>query len=75
MPRLPTVNARKLIKVLKRSGFVLSRTEGSHHIFYHPKKKIPVSVPVHKGRDLGRGLTKSLLKTAEISDKEFLKLV
>lgn len=75
MPRLPTVNARKLIKVLKKSGFVLDRTEGSHYIFYYLKKKIPVSIPVHKGRDLGRGITKSILKTAKISDKEFLKLV
>lgn len=75
MPKLPVVNARKLIKVLKKSGFVLDRTQGSHFIFYHPEKKIIVSVPVHKGRDLGRGITKAILADAKISDQEFLKLI
>lgn len=57
MSRIPTVSARRLIKVLKKSGFIHDHTEGSHYIFYHPRKKIAVSVPVHKGRDLGRGIT------------------
>ena len=75
MPRIPTVSARKLIKVLKKSGFVHDHTEGSHYIFYHSQKKITVSIPVHKGRDLGRGITQAVLKDAKISPKEFLKLL
>lgn len=59
-------NARKLIKILKKDGFRLSRTEGSHNIFYHSVKKVIVSVPVHKGSDLGRGITMSILKDAKI---------
>lgn len=75
MPRLPIVSARKLIKVLKKKGFIHDHTQGSHYIFFHPKKKIAISVPVHKSRDLGRGITKSILEDAEISREEFLKLL
>lgn len=66
MPKLPILNARKLIKILKKDGFKLSRTEGSHNIFYHSTKKVIVSVPVHKGNDLGRGITLAILKDAKI---------
>lgn len=70
MPRLPILSARKLIKVLKKAGYVLDRIEGSHHIFFREKDKRTVSVPVHKGRDLGRGITLSILRDADISPEE-----
>ena len=72
MPRLPAVRPRKLIKVLKNKGFVLDRVKGSHHIL--KRGDISVTVPFHN-RDLGRGLTKSILDDAEISVEEFIKLL
>ena len=66
MPKLPILTARKLIKILKKDGFRLARIEGSHNIFYNPIKKIIVSIPVHKGSDLGRGITLSILNDAKI---------
>ena len=66
MPKIPILNARKLVKILKKDGFKLSRIEGSHNIFYHSIKKVIVSVPVHKGNDLGRGITLAILKDAKI---------
>lgn len=75
MPKLPVVTAQKLIKVLKKKGFVLDRVHGSHHIFVRTKDQITVSVPVHKGRDLGRGITKAILEDAHMSQEEFLKLL
>lgn len=75
MPKLPVVTAQKLIKVLKKKGFLLDRTHGSHHIFVRIKDQITVSVPVHKGRDLGRGITKAILDDARISTEEFPKLL
>jgi len=67
MSRIPTLTARKLIKILKKDGFIYDHASGSHHIFYHPLKKIAVSVPVHQDRDLGRGITKAILKDAKIN--------
>lgn len=75
MPRLPTVNAPKLIKVLKKTNFVLQRIHGSHHIFVRIEDKLTVSVPVHRGRDLGRGITLAILKDAKISPDDFVKLL
>ena len=75
MPKLPTVTARKLIKVLKKKEFVLHRTKGSHQTFIKQSDRKTVTVPVHPGHDLGRGLTATILKDAEISDEEFLKLL
>jgi len=75
MPKLPVVSARKLIKVLKKKGFILHRINGSHHTFKRTSDKVTVTVPVHPGHDLGRGLTKSILKDASITDEEFLKLL
>jgi predicted RNA binding protein YcfA (HicA-like mRNA interferase family) len=72
MPKIPVLTARKLIKILKKDGFRLSRVEGSHNIFYHSIKKVIVSVPVHKGSDLGRGITLAIFNDAKIDiDKIF----
>jgi predicted RNA binding protein YcfA (HicA-like mRNA interferase family) len=73
MPKIPVVKAEKLIKILKKNGFIHFRSKGSHQIFVNKEKKISVSVPVHKGRDLGRGLTLAILKDAEISLDKFLE--
>lgn len=75
MPRIPSLPARKLIKVLKKSGYVHDRTEGSHYIFFREIDKRTVSVPVHKGRDLGRGLLSSILRDADISSEELVKML
>lgn len=75
MPKIPIVTSKKLIKVLKKKGFYLDHVTGSHHIFYHPDSKLRASVPVHKGKDLGKGITISILKDADISITEFLKLL
>lgn len=75
MPRAPTVSSRKFINVLKRKGFVLHRVRGSHHIYVRKSDQLSVSVPVHAGRDLGRGIMRALLKDAEITLEEFLEFL
>ncbi len=75
MPNIPIISARKLIKVLQKKGFVLHRVRGSHHIFIRKTDQLSVSVPVHTGHDIGRGITRSILRDAEITPEEFLKLL
>lgn len=72
MPKIPIIKAEKLIKVLKKNDFIHFRTKGSHWIFVNRDKKITVSVPFHKGKDLGKGITLSILKDAEIGLEKFL---
>jgi predicted RNA binding protein YcfA (HicA-like mRNA interferase family) len=75
MPNLPIISAQKLIRVLKKKGFILQRIHGSHHIFIEPNKHLMVVVPVHKGKDLGKGITRAILKDADMTIEEFLKLL
>lgn len=75
MPKLPTVNGAKLIKVLTKKGFKLNRVSGSHHILVNTETQITVSIPVHKGKTLGRGITLAIIKDAGLTAEEFLKLL
>ena len=71
MSRIPSLTPRDVIRILKKKGFVLDRIRGSHHIYYHPKLKKRVVVPLHK-KDLPRGLLLEILKQAGI-DRDRLK--
>ena len=59
------MDSRKVIQLLKKDGWELKRTVGSHHHFVHPTKKGLVTVP-HPKRDLPTGTVKSIEKQANI---------
>ncbi|MGH8529932.1 MAG: type II toxin-antitoxin system HicA family toxin [Nevskiales bacterium] len=65
MTRLPSVTGKKLIAALKRLGFEVLRTKGSHHYLRHPDGRATV-VPVHSGETIGRGLLAKILRDTEI---------
>lgn len=75
MPNIPVVKGQKLIKILIKYGFVLNRISGSHHILVHKEKHITLSIPVHKGKTLGKEITLAIIKDAGLSVEEFLKLI
>lgn len=75
MPKLPIVTGGDFIKVLQKKGYYKDRQVGSHVIMVHAQTDKAVSVPVHKGKTLGRGITRALLKDAGISREEFLRLL
>lgn len=74
MPRMPQVTARELISFLKSQGFVEDRQSGSHLTLWHDARKILVTIPVHTGADIGRGLAVRILKDAGFSVEEYLRL-
>ena len=43
---------KDIVKVLKRDGWQLVRTKGSHCQFKHPFKKGCVTVPQHGNKDI-----------------------
>ena len=71
--RLPRLAAKDLIRILRKNGFVLFSSRGSHQHFVHPAKKMKVTIPVHAGKIIGPGLMKSILKQAEIDESEIRK--
>ena len=72
MPRLPSLTPKKVIKKLKKLGFIKDHTTGSHLIFYHSKSERRAVVPYHL-KDIPKGTLHSLLKEAGIDREEFLK--
>jgi len=70
--RLPVINAKELLKILEKKGFIFSRQSGSHAI-YANQNGIKVTVPVHGKKDLGKGLLRQIMKDAGLTNKD-LKL-
>ncbi|MBL0942632.1 MAG: type II toxin-antitoxin system HicA family toxin [Alphaproteobacteria bacterium] len=62
----------EIIKTLKKEGWVLKRTKGSHHHFYHPTKKRLVTVP-HPQRDIPIGTLKSIERQMGITFEKVKK--
>lgn len=50
-PRLPSMTAPEVVRILERHGFERVRHSGSHLILRHPDGR-RVTVPVHKSKDL-----------------------
>ncbi|HVU08212.1 MAG TPA: type II toxin-antitoxin system HicA family toxin [Verrucomicrobiae bacterium] len=72
MSRFPAIRAAELLKFLKDNGFVPLRQAGSHLTLYNQERDVAVTVPIHKGHDLGRGLTLRILKDAGFTTDDFL---
>ncbi len=70
--KLVPISAKELIRILHNFGFQEVRQKGSHKYFKHPDGRATV-VPVHPGRDIGKGLLRKIISEIEIEREEFLK--
>ncbi len=70
--KLPLLDAKELIKILNKMGFEVIRQRGSHIYMKHKDGRCTI-VPLHSGRDIGRGLLKRILNEIDVSREEFLK--
>ena len=74
--RLPVVNGRRVIQALMRTGFVVDRIVGSHHVLIFPGDPTrTVTVPVHAGRDLKPGTLRSIIRQTGLTVEEFIELL
>ncbi len=64
---------REVIRILQKLGYIQKRQTGSHLIMYHLERNQIIPVPRHT-RDLKKGLVRTIIKQAESSEEEFLKL-
>ena len=71
MTKAPSLSPDVIIRLLKKHGFELARTKGSHQIFKNKTSGKMAVVPVHK-RDLPKGTMLSILKQAGIDKEELL---
>ena len=70
MSRLPILQAQDVIGVLEKLGFQVIGQRGSHGRL-RPQDARVVTVPVHSGQDISRGLVRKILRDAEITPVEF----
>lgn len=71
MTKAPSLTPDELIRLLKKHGFELMRTKGSHQIFKNRTTGKMTIVPMHK-RDLPKGTMLAILKQAGIDKEELL---
>ena len=57
------VKSPRLIELIKKDGWKLVRTKGSHHHFKHPTKIGIVTIP-HPKKDIPKGTVANILKQA-----------
>ncbi len=71
MTVLPMLTAREVIRALERAGFQIQRQTGSHARLKHHDGRV-VTVPIHSGQDIGRGLLRKILRDADLSREELI---
>ncbi|MFA5779371.1 MAG: type II toxin-antitoxin system HicA family toxin [Elusimicrobiota bacterium] len=69
---LPLLSGQKIVKALLKTGYYVRRQRGSHIRLYHATR-LSVTVPNHY--EVDRRTLKSILRTANISPEEFIKLI
>jgi predicted RNA binding protein YcfA (HicA-like mRNA interferase family) len=72
---LPALNARKVIRALKRAGFVEDRQKGSHLILIHLRKKARTVIPIHGSKTIKKPLLRAIIRDANLSVEEFVALL
>jgi predicted RNA binding protein YcfA (HicA-like mRNA interferase family) len=71
---LPALTGQRLIKALKKVGFEVLRTKGSHHFLKHPDGRC-TTVTTHAGETIGRGLMAQIMRDCEMSTEDLKKIL
>lgn len=75
MPKLPSIPGERVVRALKRAGFIELRQKGSHVSMEKktPEKVFRTIVPQH--RTLAKGTLSDILRQAGLTIEEFLDLL
>jgi predicted RNA binding protein YcfA (HicA-like mRNA interferase family) len=67
---MKSLSGKDFARILERNGWNLLRVQGSHHIYGKPGVEARISVPIHSGTVLKKGLLHHLLTVAGIEEKD-----
>ena len=74
MKKLPVLKSEEFIKLLENMGFKRIRQKGSHVRLKHDDGRV-TTVPLHKGRDVPKGLLRKIIREdLELSIEEFVAI-
>ena len=74
MTKLPRPTGKDLLAALRKLGFEIIRTRGSHHYVRHEDGRSTV-VSVHAGETIGPGLMAKILRDCEITIEDIKALL
>jgi len=74
LPKLSPARPEEVVRVLEKLGFIRIRQSGSHAIYHHADGRW-ATVPMHKGRKLGKGILRKILKDAGLTVEDFIRLL
>ncbi|GAB1540770.1 type II toxin-antitoxin system HicA family toxin [Scytonema sp. NUACC21] len=74
MSKLPALTSDAVINALKKIGFQIVRQKGSHVRMQHEDGRV-ITVFVHAGKTIGRGLLRKILRDTELTRDEFIELL
>ncbi|WP_414526688.1 type II toxin-antitoxin system HicA family toxin [Nodularia chucula] len=74
MAKLPNPTGEELIAALQKIGFCVIRQKGSHVQMKHEDNRV-VSIPVHAGKTIGKGLLLKILRDADLSKDQLLDIL
>jgi predicted RNA binding protein YcfA (HicA-like mRNA interferase family) len=74
MAKLPDLTSKELMGVLEKIGFQIMRQKGSHVRMKHEDGKV-VTIPVHSGKTLGKGLLLKILRDADLTKEKLVDLL
>ena len=63
------MKVREAIRLIEAEGWYEVRQTGSHKHYKHPAKPGLVTIPDHRGKDLGEKTTRSILKQAGLTQE------
>ena len=76
MKNLPALTSRKVIRALKKYGFIEDRQKGSHLVLIHPEMNKRVVIPIHAGKTIKKPRLQSIIEDdVGITIEEFLTLL
>lgn len=74
MAKLPSPTGKELITALEKIGFEVVRQKGSHVRLKHEDDRV-VTIPVHARKNVGKGLLLKILKDADLTKDDLIRLL
>jgi predicted RNA binding protein YcfA (HicA-like mRNA interferase family) len=70
---IPVLSGREVVRAFEKLGWQMARQRASHIILVKAGEMATLSVPDHK--EVARGTLRSLIRAANITVQEFVKVV
>ena len=75
MSKLPVISGNDAIKAFKKAGWYEAGREGSHVILKKEGMTCNLSIPVHRKKNIKRGLLRKQIAKAELTVDDFIMLL